>query len=407
MVNISGIGAYPEVNMRPIMLLNDTRLRKLKAKTKPYKLYDGAGLCIEVFPRGSALWRLEIRVGGKLIRRGLGSYPEVPLALAREKAREMRARLRGEGEGAAAEEAPPEISFRDLCEDWARTFLPKLTPKEARRKRHFLDSHILPAIGGMALSEIRPSAILEKVLRPIEAEGHLETAHRVRSVLGQVLRYGVVAEAVERDFAFDLRGALPQPSVRHRATMLEPERIGRLIADIRGYSGGRTVAMALRLLPYLFVRPGELRHAEWGEFDLEEGVWRIPAGKMKMRSAHIVPLAGQVAAWLREYREWAPWDGYLFPGARTFAKPISDMAINAALRYLGYGREEITGHGFRAMASTVLNEKGVHPDWIERQLAHVERNGVRAAYNHAEHLPERRTMMQWWADWLDGLAGPA
>jgi integrase len=382
------------------MPLSDRKLRSLAPREKPYKVFDGGGLTLEVFPNGSKLWRLQCEIGGKPTRKSLGPYPQVGLAAAREAAAALKARI---GAGGGSGLPAPGKLFRDLCEDWAAKFLPAVTRKEALRKRYFLDRFILPGIGDMDPESLSPSLIMERVLRPVGESGHLETAHRVKSALGQILRYGVAIGLGCRDHTQDLRGALPQVSVRHRATILAPERIGRLMADIHGYSGSREVAMAMRLLAYLFARPGEIRHAEWKELDLEKGLWRIPAEKMKMRGPHIVPLATQVVGWLAEYREWAPWDGYLFPGARTHGKPISDMAINAALRYQGYGREEMTGHGFRAMASTILNENGFNSDWIERQLAHVERNGVRAAYNHADYLPERRNMMQWWADWLDSV----
>ncbi|MDR1038759.1 MAG: site-specific integrase [Deltaproteobacteria bacterium] len=223
------------------------------------------------------------------------------------------------------------------------------------------------------------------------------------TTMSQILRYAVATGKAERDVTRDLTGALKPRTVTHRATIIDADQIRRLLVAIRCYGGTVQVSYALRILPYVFVRPGELRHAEWSEFDVDGSTWRIPAGKMKMRSPHLVPLASQVKTLLEELRAHTGKGRYLFPSPRTNDRPISDMAINAALRFMGFGKGEICGHGFRAMASTLLNEKGYGPDWIERQLAHCPRSGVRAAYNHAEYLPERRKMMQDWADWLDSL----
>jgi integrase len=245
--------------------------------------------------------------------------------------------------------------------------------------------------------------ILELVLRPLEKRGILETVHRVKSLLNQIFQYGLACGQIERNPISDLTGAIPYPVSVHRATILIPEKIGRLLNNIQEYTGAASVYYALNILPYVFVRPGELRNATWDEINFEEKIWRIPAPRMKMRSAHLVPLADQVIKLLTELRVYTGKDKYLFPGARTRTKPISDVTINAALRYLGYEKHEITGHGFRAMASTLLNEQGFNSDWIERQLAHCEKNGVRAAYNHANYLKERISMMQAWADYLDKL----
>ncbi|MDR3203125.1 MAG: site-specific integrase [Deltaproteobacteria bacterium] len=253
------------------------------------------------------------------------------------------------------------------------------------------------------MDELNPKIILAELLRPIEDAGFNETAHQVQSIIGRILRYAVACGYCERDSTQDLKGALAPVVVKHRPTIVDKTKIGRLITDIHSYQGSVSVTFALRVLPYVFVRPGELRHAQWHEIDLEAALWTIPAEKMKMRSRHLVPLSTQVVSILTELKKNTGPDGFLFPGARTKCKPISDVAINAALGYLGYARDEICGHGFRAMASTLLNEMGFASDWIERQLAHCERNNVRAAYNHAEYLPERRKMMQQWADFLDSL----
>jgi integrase len=250
-----------------------------------------------------------------------------------------------------------------------------------------------------------PPFILNNILRPVEDSGAVYSAHRLMEVLGQILMFRVASGLAERDGTQDLAGALVPFVVKHRATVVDKKKVALLMANIRNYPGSPVVAYALRVLPYFFVRPGELRHAEWEEIDLGERIRRIPAGKMKTRSPHLVPLSAQVAGWMGELKENTGKGKYLFPGARANDRPMSDVAVLAALRYLGYGRKEICAHGFRAMASTMLNEMGYNPDWVERQLAHSELNGVRAAYNHAEHLPERRKMTQEWADFLDSLLG--
>ncbi|MGH8590633.1 MAG: tyrosine-type recombinase/integrase, partial [Gammaproteobacteria bacterium] len=237
----------------------------------------------------------------------------------------------------------------------------------------------------------------------IEARGAIDTAHRVLQNCGQVFRFAVATGRAVRDPAADLRGALATVRGSHFASITEPKDIGALLRAIDGYQGTFPVRCALRLAPLTFVRPGELRAAEWPEFDLDAAEWRIPAERMKMRAIHIVPLSAQALAVLRELHPLTGTGHYVFPSVRTHDRPMSENTVNAALRRLGYAKDEMTGHGFRSMASTLLNEQGWHRDAIERQLAHGERDAVRAAYNYAEHLPERRRMMQAWADYLDGL----
>jgi integrase len=241
------------------------------------------------------------------------------------------------------------------------------------------------------------------VLRRIEARGRHETAHRIRALAGRVLRYAVATGRAQHDVAADLKDALAPVKSRNFASVTDPTRVGELMRAIDGYSGYPVTALALKLAPLVFVRPGELRAAEWSEFQLANAEWRIPAARMKMKEPHIVPLARQTVAIVRELEPLARGGRYLFPSLRTRDRPMSENTINAALRRLGYSSEEQTGHGFRSMASTLLNEQGFPPDVIELQLAHTERNKVRAAYNKAQRLPERRKMMQAWADYLDGL----
>jgi integrase len=248
-----------------------------------------------------------------------------------------------------------------------------------------------------------------KVLKRIEERGIHETAHRARQRCAQVFRYAVQAARADRDPTVDLKGALAPVVKEHHASVTEPARIGELLRAIDGYKGQAVTGYALKLSPYLFVRPGELRHAEWSEFDLDgqEPLWRIPEEKMKMGEQHVVPLARQAVVLLRELNSITGRGRYVFPSLRSGSRPMSDNTVNAALRRLGYTNEEMTGHGFRSLASTCLNEQGYHPDLIELQLAHAERNQVRAAYNKAKRLPERRKMMEAWADYLDGLRADA
>ncbi len=390
--------------------LTDAKVRSLVPRERSYKVFDGHGLYLEVYPHGSKLWRIKYRFDGKDRRLSLGPYPEVGLKDARAEASKVRLKLR-DGVDPATPKAgstlqTSEPTFRDVAEDWAGRFLAQSEPATVKKKRLFLDKHILPTIGEMSIRKIDPPTILNLLMRPLEDRGQLETAHRLKFLCGQIFRYAIATGQADRDPTQDLRGAVPPPMVTHRATMVDPKKIGPLLRDLYNYDGHVVVQHALMLLPLVFVRPGELRHAEWGEIDWADRLWRIPAGKMKKVKfglPHLVPLARQSIEILENLKRYTGGRKYLFPGQRGNDRPMSDMAVNAALRYLGYTGNEITGHGFRAMASTILNEKGYNRDWIERQLAHVERDNVRAAYNYAEYLPERRRMMQDWADYLESL----
>lgn len=266
-----------------------------------------------------------------------------------------------------------------------------------------LENDIFPYLGNKLAGEITAPELLV-ALRRVENRGALETAHRILQVCGQIFRYAIATGRAERDIAADLKGALPPAKVKHHPSITDPKQIGALMRAIRGYPGSIITATALKLAPLVFVRPGELRQAEWSEIDIDKAEWRIPAEKMKMNAPHIVPLSDQAISVLEEIMPVTGRDKYVFPSNRTITRPMSDNTINAALRRLSYGKDEMTGHGFRSMASTLLNEQGWDRDAIERQLAHSERDGVRAAYNYAEYLPKRKEMMQSWADYLDRLA---
>jgi integrase len=401
------------------MPLTDTAIRSAKPQAKAVRLFDGGGLYLEVNPAGGKWWRWKFRFGGKEKRLSLGVYPDVSLKVAREKrdaARQQLAAGIDPGQARRAEklaQAGAE-SFEAIAREWHAKFSPGWVASHGDRILKRLEKDLFPWIGKRPIAEIKAPELLG-VLRRIESRGALETAHRAMQNCGQVFRYAVATGRAERDPTGDLRGALPAPKERHHASITDPKRIGELLRAIDAYEGFFATKCALRLAPLVFVRPGELRKAQWREFDLDKGEWRIPAERMKMREQHIVPLSRQAAAILRELEPLtnraipskpdAPC--YVFPGGRSRERPMSENAILAALRRMGYAKDEMTGHGFRSMASTLLHEQGWNHQVIERQLAHAERNAVSAAYNFAEHLPERRKMMQAWADYLDGLKASA
>ncbi|NDV28802.1 tyrosine-type recombinase/integrase [Desulfovibrio sp. JC010] len=389
------------------MALNVKQIQAAKPKEKLYRITDSNGLCLEIRPNGSKLWRYRYRFNGKGKMIGLGSYPATSLKDARDKRDEQRKILERDidpSEYRKDQQATVsgENEFEAIAREWHTKFKSTWTKGHAQTVIRRLELNCFPWIGKMVVNEIEPPDIL-KVLRRIESRGALETAHRVRSILGQVLRYAVATGRATRDATADLKGALPPVKHKHMATITDPKQIGPLLNNIDDYQGNTMTKCALQLAPLVFVRPGELRHGEWEEIDFDAAEWRIPAEKMKARRPHIVPLSRQALEVLFELKPLTGEGRYLFPSIRSKLYPMSENTVNGALRRLGYSKEEITGHGFRSMASTNLNENGWKPDVIERQLAHVEGNSVRAAYNHADYLPERRKMMQWWADFLDAL----
>lgn len=391
------------------MKLTATAINNAKTTDKSLKLFDGDGLFLLVQPSGGKWWRLKYRFGGKEKLLSLGTYPEISLKAARERREDAR-RLIANGvdpsdNRKAVKEASIEMAsntFEVLAREWFAKFSPNWAESHASKVIRRLEVNIFPWLGDKQIKDITAPMLLT-CLRRIEERGILETAHRVMQSCGQVFRYAVSTGRAERDVATDLRGALPPVKEKHFSSITDPGAIGGLLRAINDYQGSFITQCALRLAPLVFVRPGELRRAEWKEVNLENAEWRIPAERMKMREAHIVPLSKQALMVLNELKPLTGSGQYLFPGARTNGRPMSENAITAALRRMGFSKEEQTGHGFRSMASTLLNEHGWKGDVIERQLAHGERNKVRAAYNFAEHLKERREMMQWWADYLDRL----
>lgn len=387
------------------MSISDTAARNTKPREKSYRLADAKGMYLEVTPAGGKYWRMKYRFGGKEKRLALGVYPDVSLAQARERcglARKHLANGVDPGVMKQASKAATENSFEAVAREWHTKFSPGWATHHAEKIIRRLEREVFPWLGNRPIGDINAPELLA-VLRRIEARGALETAHRVHQNCGKVFRYAVATGRAQRDPSGDLRGAIPPAQEHHHPTITEPKRVGELLRAIAGYSGSNITRYALQLAPLVFVRPGELRKAEWSEFDLDKAEWRIPAHKMKMKAVHIVPLSTQAVLILQELHAVTGKGRYVLPSARGKDRHMSENTINAGLRRLGYAVGDMTGHGFRSMASTLLNEQGWNRDAIERQLAHAERDDIRAAYNYAEHLPERRKMMQAWADYLDGL----
>ena len=372
------------------------------------RYFDSKGLYVQVSASGSKYWRMKYRFDAKEKLLSIGTYPELSLAdarAARDEARSLVAKgidpsAKKQADKSARAEAN-ENSFEPIAREWLAK--QNWSESHAVRNARRLEAHIFPMLGRTPVLEITAADILP-CLRRIEERGHLETAHRVRALCSQVFRYAVATQRASRDPAADLIGAIAQPKERHHASITRPSEIGALMRAIEDYAGQITTKLALRLIALTFVRPGELRHAEWEEFNFDDAEWRIPAEKMKARAPHIVPLSPQAISTLEELRPLTGHKKYLFPSLQTASRPMSENTLNTALRRMGYGKDEMTAHGFRSMASTILNEQQKwHPDAIERQLAHTERNRVRAAYNYAEHLPERRVMMEEWGRFLGGV----
>ena len=390
-------------------MLSNLLINKTKPQVKTVRLSDGRGMYLEISPTGGKWWRFKYRLNGKEKRISLGVYPDVGLADARDK-REAARKLVAAGvdpteHRKAAQVAlveSTENTFEAIAREWFGSFSKHWVHGHADKIIRRLELNVFPWIGACAIKTITAPELLA-VLRRVESRGAHETAHRALQVCGRVFRFAVATGRAERDPSRDLGGALAPTKEKHLASITDPQEVGALLRAIDAYEGAWITRCALRLAPLVFVRPGELRQAQWAEFDFEKSEWRIPATRMKMRVQHIVPMSTQAIAVLRDLQPLTGRFAFAFPGVRSRFRPMSENTITAALRRMGYTGQDMTGHGFRSMASTLLNEKGWNRDAIERQLAHGERNAVRAAYNYAEHLPERRRMMQAWADYLDQL----
>ena len=388
--------------------LSDTKARNAKPRTKPYKITDGEGLFLLVTPSGGKYWRLKYFFGGKEKLLALGVYPDVNLAEARQRRAQARKVLAaGNDPGETKKEAKRLAilknanSFEVVAREWLEKRKHEWAPITAEVALGRLETHILPKLGTRPIADINAPEVLA-MLRAVEDKGTLETARRVMNISGQIFMYAIATGRAERNPVPDLRGALKTPVVKHRSFLKEDE-LPLYLEKLEAYDGSLQTRLALRFLLLTFVRTNELRAAEWTEIDWKKAEWRIPANRMKMKELHIVHLSKQAIAVLRKLEKNSGHRQYVFPNEHRPATFMSENTMLYALYRMGY-HSRATGHGFRSTASTILNEHGFRADVIERQLAHTERNNVRAAYNHAQYLPERRQMMQWWADYLDKVA---
>ena len=392
------------------MPLTELAARNAKPADRLIKLSDGGGLQLWVFPDGAKRWRLAYRAGGSQKLLAIGVYPEVGLKYAREAREAAKKILAGGSDPMAAKKqakAEQAIASANTFAAIAAELVEKKRDEDKAdqtiSKAEWLLSLAYPEIGALPIKEITAPDIL-RVLRAVAARGRFESAKRLRATIGQVFRYAVATGRADADPTGALKGAIPSPPANHRAAIVDPRGFGALLRAIGEYEGARETLYAMQLLAVTFVRPGELRSAEWNEFDFDRAVWAIPGEKMKMRRPHHVPLASQSLRILRNLKDIAGVSRFLFPSTRSVERPMSENTINAALRRLGFKQDEMTAHGFRSAASSVLNESGLwNPDAIERQLAHVEPNAVRRAYARADYWDERVRMMTWWADKCDEL----
>lgn len=392
------------------MALNDVAIRALKPKERVYAVADESGLCIEVAVSGSKLWRLRYRFAGKARNLSFGRYPEVSLKEARRRRDEARALLRdGVDPGAErkrvklAAELGAANTFGAVANEYIEQKMEKegLAPVTVDKSKWLLLQ--LKPICDLPIADIEATE-LYAILRRLEGQRKHETAKRCRSFASRVFRYAVVTGRAKADPAAMLRGALIAPKVKHHAAILDPVKLGNLLRSIEEYEGAPITRLAMQIAPHVMARPGELRQATWDEFDLEAKIWRIPAARMKMRRIHAVPLSDQVVTYLRDLQQFSGPEGFVFPAFHTARRPMSDNTMNVAFRRMGYTKDEVTAHGLRTTASTLLNECGKwHPDAIERSLAHGDSDAVRGIYNRGQYWDERVRMMQWWSDHLDRL----
>lgn len=387
------------------MPLNDVKIKNAKPQAKPYKLTDGEGMFLFVQPSGGRYWRLKYRFAGKEKLLALGVYPEVSLAEARERRSQARKVIAAgndpmqvKQEAKRLNELNSENNFESIAREWHKSRLLQWTKNYAGKVITCLEHDIFPKLGNRPIADISASELLS-VLRLIEKRGAIETMHRVKQICGQIFMYAIASSRAERNPAADLRMALPVPKKGHYSH-LKASDLPDYLKNLENYDGALQTKLALKLLLLTFVRTIELRGAEWSEINFDAAEWRIPASRMKMRDPHIVPLSSQALEVLRELQGHNGNRQYLFPNQHKPSIFMSENTMLFALYRMGY-HSRTTGHGFRATASTILNENGFPSDAIERQLAHAERSKVRAAYNHAQYLPQRRTMMQWWADYID------
>ena len=379
------------------MPLTELQIRNAKPRGKPYVLSDGGGLQLEIRPSGNKLWIARFPIEGKYTRRSIGNYPDLGIRAAREKHLEVRAK-------AQKEPAPTDL-FSAVAEEWyARNIENVRAPSYARTTLIRLQKHIIPSLGEVPVNQVTPAKVL-KICRIFEDVGKHETASRIKVIIGQVMRYAIITGRCESDPTAPLKNALAPRRPKHFATLTRKEDVQRLIRAIDAYQSPM-VRLALLFTVYTLGRPGEVRHAEWSEIDMERKEWIIPSEKMKMGRAHIVCLCAPCLEVLRELRILTGHQKWLFPSARGDGRPMSENTVRVALRTMGFTNDEICPHGIRAMGSTILNESGLFPgDVIERALAHSEKDAIRAAYDRSLHLESRVKMMEWWGDYIFSLAG--
>ena len=381
------------------MRLTDTAIRKAKPSDKPYKMFDGEGLYLLVYPAGAKTWHLKYRIAGKEKKLTLGRYPDVSLNEAREALREQKKQI---SKGIdPAKPKPEENSFQTVAEQWLAKRAKLWSSKTHADCEARLKAYIYPQFGHKPITTIEAPDILD-ALQKIEARGTHELAHRVHQYIGQIYRFAIATRSAQRNPAADLRGALTPVTRKGMAHLTEAE-LPDFLKKMKAYPGDIVVRLAGIFLLHTFVRTGEMRFSKWEEIDWKAKLWRIPPERMKMRRPHVVPLSSQVLAMLRTLQQLNGDFEYIFATPLNPTQPISENAVLYMIYRLGY-RGKTTGHGFRSLASTILHENGFHPDAIERQLAHLEGNAVKAAYNHAQYLPDRKKMMQWWSDYLDKVA---
>lgn len=391
-------------------ILTDKLIKNTKPEEKPIHLADGEGLLLLVNPNGSKWWRFRYRFQGKAKMLSFGVYPEVSLRKARDQRDEARRLLGEEIDPSAFRKSTKTrvtnagmASFESVAREWFAKMEPTWAKGHSEKIIQRLERDVFPWLGAKNVGAITAPEILA-CIRRIEERGSLDTAHRAKQNIGQVIRYAIATGRAERNPVPDLQGALPSVRGEHYAAIIEPAKFGQLLRAIDGYGGFLTARCALKLLPLLFVRPGELRGAEWSEIDLDGSTWSIPGSRMKLKEPHIVPLATQSMDILRDLQSFSGGGKFVFPSPRNKGMPISDMALSVGLKSLGFSGQEMTCHGFRASARTLLDEVlEFRIDWIEHQLAHAVRDPLGRSYNRTTHLPERRKMMQAWADYLDGL----
>lgn len=385
------------------MKLTVAAVKQAKPKEKPYKMADGGGLHLYVTPAGSKIWRVKYRVEGREKLATLGRFPELSLADARIDLAALKAKLRVGQDPAADADSEGGPLLETVADEWYSKQKASWSEGYAKRTRQRLDKDIVPVLGKTPINSVTVKKVMF-MLSQVESRGAVDMAHRLRGILDMIFRYAIVNEYTEKNPAGALRGALTPHRKKHYASIIDPEGVGGLLRSIEGYQGSIVVRHALQLAPHVFVRPGELRTMQFSELDFSKGQWEIPAEKMKMKSSHIVPLSKQALAIIESILNYHDEPDYIFPSARSDKRPISDNAVLTALRTMGYGRDEMTGHGFRAMARTLLDEElGFPVEHIEQQLAHVVKDPLGRAYNRTKHLKQRFQMMQAWSDYLDGL----